>query len=167
VWSRQVTNLGTQRVGYVLLIYCSNSNTIRVGSLGEVNLSKGTYAYVGSANMRSPITRVLRHFSKSKKVRWHVDYLTKKCSPFLALICFGVGEDSLYDILTSLKGVETAIPRFGSTDKSFHRTHLFRLSAEGSVILSLVNALIKTCNGVEVVRASDEHCFSQVLQDLP
>ena len=158
----------TKYAGYVLLIYCPDNITTQVGSLGRVRLRRGTYLYVGSANMRNPITRVLRHFSKSKKMHWHIDYLTEKCIPLLALLCFGQGEDYLYDVLVSLDKVKSAILGFGSTDKVIHKTHLFKLLAEDlAAIFSLINALVKTCDCVEVIGISDRYCFSQVLRGQP
>ncbi len=160
--------LNTRYAGYMLLIHCPNSVIMQAGGLGEVSLRRGRYLYVGSANIRNPVTRVLRHFSKTKKIHWHIDYLTEKCIPLLALLCFGQGEDHLYNILVSLDKVKPAILGFGSTDKVIHKTHLFKLLAEGLVtIISMINMLVKTCECVEVISISDRYCFSQVLRGQP
>jgi len=157
--------LNTRCAGYVLLIHCPNNIVMRVGSLGETSLCRGMYLYVGSANIRNPITRVIRHFSKGKKMHWHVDYLTEKCVPFLASLCFGRGEDYLYDLLVSLDEVKPAVLGFGSSDKVLHKTHLFKLLTEDSTaIIPLIDALVKTCNRVEVISVSDRFCFSRVLR---
>ncbi len=160
--------LNTRYAGYVLLIHCPNNVIMQVGSLGKIGLRRGTYLYVGSANIRNPVTRVLRHFNRGKKIHWHIDYLTEKCIPLLALLCFGQGEDYLYDALVSLDKVKPAILGFGSTDRVLHKTHLFKLLTEGLVaIISLIGTLVKTCNCVEVISVSDRYCFSQVLQGQP
>ena len=39
-----------------------------------MKFKKGFYAYIGSAQ-NSLEKRILRHFSKEKKMRWHIDYL--------------------------------------------------------------------------------------------
>ncbi len=162
---RYAVTLNTRCVGYVLLIYCPNNVVMRVGSLGETSLCRGMYLYVGSANIRNPVTRVLRHFGKGKKMHWHVDYLTEKCIPFLASLCFGRGEDYLYDLLVSLDVVKPAVLGFGSSDRVLHKTHLFKLLAEDSTaIVSLIDTLVKTCNRVEVISISDRFCLSRVLR---
>jgi len=157
--------LNTRCAGYVLLIHCPNNIVMQVGGLGEISLCRGMYLYVGSANIRNPITRVLRHFSKGKKMHWHVDYLTEKCTPLLASLCFGRGEDYLYDLLVSLDEVKPAVLGFGSSDKVLHKTHLFKLLTEGSTaIIPLIDALVKTCSRVEVISISGRFCFSRVLR---
>ena len=59
---------------YILLIDLSRSLKIRIGSLGEIYFEKGRYAYVGSAQ-NGLEKRIARHFSKEKKIFWHIDYL--------------------------------------------------------------------------------------------
>lgn len=165
---RYAVTSNTGCAGYVLLIRCPDNIIMQVGSLGEISLRGGTYLYVGSANIRNPVTRVLRHFSKGKKIHWHIDYLTEKCIPLLALLCFGQGEDYLYDVLVSLNRVEPAVLGFGSTDRVLHKTHLFKLLTEGLMTtVSLIDALVKTCNCVEVISVSDRYCFSRVLRGQP
>jgi Uri superfamily endonuclease len=59
---------------YVLFISVKRSMLLKVGALGKIELSKGTYTYVGSA--RNGIkTRVARHLKKEKRKFWHIDYL--------------------------------------------------------------------------------------------
>ncbi len=151
--------------GYVLLIICPSDVVLQVSSFGEIKLEKGAYMYVGSANLKNPITRVLRHFNRyKKKVHWHIDHLTEKCDPLLALLCFGIGEDNLYDMLESFDKVEPVISGFGSTDKVLHKTHLFKLlTQELTVVNSLISVLVKICSCIEVISISNKYCFSQAL----
>ena len=60
---------------YAITISRSEAYRATVGSLGDVTFKPGFYLYVGSArkNLRQ---RVARHLAQSKKIRWHVDYLT-------------------------------------------------------------------------------------------
>jgi len=61
---------------YCLHLKIGKKIGMKVGSLGFVYFPKGNYIYVGSAQ-NSLEKRILRHFSKSKKIRWHIDYLLK------------------------------------------------------------------------------------------
>ena len=59
---------------YRILLEVNFNISIMVGALGEIPFKNGYYIYSGSAmgNLRS---RVNRHLSKEKKLRWHIDYL--------------------------------------------------------------------------------------------
>lgn len=60
---------------YLLEIYISKPFTINGGRFEGVRLPAGYYYYAGSAqkNLRQ---RVNRHIEKSKKLHWHIDYIT-------------------------------------------------------------------------------------------
>jgi Uri superfamily endonuclease len=60
---------------YAITISPSEAYRATVGSVGDVTFERGFYLYVGSAR-RNLRHRVARHLAQSKKVRWHVDYLT-------------------------------------------------------------------------------------------
>ncbi|WP_297495710.1 DUF123 domain-containing protein [Thermococcus sp.] len=61
---------------YFLVIKLDEEKTIRTkGKTFE--LLPGYYVYVGSA-MNSLEKRVRRHFSREKKLHWHIDYLLKE-----------------------------------------------------------------------------------------
>jgi sugar fermentation stimulation protein A len=62
---------------YILILYNPKAQRIKVGKLGEIHFPRGYYFYVGSG-MKNLRQRVNRHFRKKKKVKWHIDYLTKK-----------------------------------------------------------------------------------------
>jgi sugar fermentation stimulation protein A len=112
--------------------------TITVGKLGQILFRAGTYAYCGSA-MAGYRTRLGRHFSLDKKLRWHIDYLLQEAEPVGAfLLPGGEGvECSLGRLLSSLSGSEP-IDGFGSSDCSC-RSHLFRI--EESAIPSLTDGI--------------------------
>jgi Uri superfamily endonuclease len=118
--------LSTDRGTYVLLIFLKDEHTITVGKLGPVRFRSGTYAYCGSA-MAGYRGRVGRHFSKEKKLRWHIDYLLQVAEPVGAyLVPGGEGmECMLGGIISSLDGSEP-IEGFGSSDCSC-RSHLCRI----------------------------------------
>ncbi|MFB6100537.1 MAG: DUF123 domain-containing protein [Candidatus Nanohalobium sp.] len=63
---------------YTLLIELSETSTIEVGSLGEIEFQNGFYAYNGSAFGPGGLKRVNRHREKSEErddPHWHIDYL--------------------------------------------------------------------------------------------
>lgn len=64
---------------YQLLIKLDRDETIRVGRLGVFTFAAGYYVYTGSA-MSGIEQRVGRHLSKSKKLRWHIDFLLERSS---------------------------------------------------------------------------------------
>lgn len=59
---------------YVLLIYVKSEVEKIVGKLGKLRFEAGYYAYVGSAKLNFK-QRIKRHFSKEKRLFWHIDYL--------------------------------------------------------------------------------------------
>lgn len=108
---------------YILLIYLSVEQKLRVGSLEEITFSPGYYVYVGSA-MGGLSGRINRYLRPRKKMHWNIDYFLQ------------VGQLKEIFILESKQKKECAIScflaqsllpaanRFGSTDCSC-RTHLY------------------------------------------
>jgi Uri superfamily endonuclease len=92
--------------------------------------------------------RVGRHFSSSKKLRWHIDYLLEEAEPVAALLVPG-GEGmecALGRILSVMEG-SVPIKGFGSSDCPCG-SHLYRIEessipflAEKIKTFSLVNGL--------------------------
>ncbi|MEM2594903.1 MAG: DUF123 domain-containing protein [Sulfolobales archaeon] len=93
-------------------------------------LDDGYYAYLGSARLMRPYSRILRHFTPAKRIRWHIDRVTSsyKTRPIAGILLYGVSEDSLYNAVFSSRMFEATIPKFGSTDRRNHFTHLFKIS---------------------------------------
>jgi Uri superfamily endonuclease len=68
---------------YTIVVTCRSPAYARFGSLGRVRLENGYYLYTGSARGRGPVSlegRLRRHQKHSKKLRWHVDYLTSRAA---------------------------------------------------------------------------------------
>ena len=59
---------------YQLLIEVAKPLRIAVGALGVHDFPAGRYVYTGSAK-RNFEARIARHLSRSKTLRWHIDYL--------------------------------------------------------------------------------------------
>jgi Uri superfamily endonuclease len=113
------------------MIVLPDEHLITVGKLGRIRFRSGTYLYCGSA-MAGYRGRVGRHFSKEKKLRWHIDYLIQVAEPVGAYLVHG-GEGvecMLGGLISSLDGSEP-IEGFGASDCSC-RSHLFRID-DGSI----------------------------------
>jgi Uri superfamily endonuclease len=133
-----ITKPGPGRGTYVLIISLDHDRLITVGKLGQIMFRAGTYSYCGSA-MAGYQGRVGRHFSKDKKLRWHIDYLLQAAEPVGAfLVRGGEGmECSLSELLSSLTGSEP-VEGFGCSDCSC-RSHLYRI--EESAIQVMAEAI--------------------------
>ena len=59
---------------YVLKIGLDKDTQIDVGKLKNLRFERGVYFYVGSAR-KNVAARITRHYSKNKKIFWHIDYL--------------------------------------------------------------------------------------------
>ena len=149
---------GCEVAGYALIVVCKAEQQIVVRGR-KILLPPGTYVYVGSANLKNPLKRVLRHFAKGKRIRWHIDKLTEKCQPLYAVLAYGVSEDDMYGLLVRLDQAQVAVPGFGSTDKRRHITHLFRIIEQcldpEKVLSTLINEVLLTlggkCRSLEIV----------------
>jgi len=61
---------------YRLFIRVDRPLEIRIGALGLFTFPAGDYVYVGSAKGKGRLaSRLQRHLSPHKKLRWHIDYL--------------------------------------------------------------------------------------------
>jgi Uri superfamily endonuclease len=97
---------------YQLYIFVEERIEVSVGALGVFGLSPGIYVYTGSAkrNMKS---RILRHLSPKKKLKWHIDYLLSQ--PGVRIIQYKLLDMDECAANQSLEG-RIPIPRFGATD---------------------------------------------------
>jgi Uri superfamily endonuclease len=108
---------------YTVVLECDEPKLVRVGKLGSIVLSVGLYVYTGSALGRGAMSlekRLARHFATSKKVRWHVDYLTqcKACSARVA-VCLRSRrrlECTINEAIGDCLGARPVLPRIGASD---------------------------------------------------
>jgi sugar fermentation stimulation protein A len=63
---------------YILVFYNEKPFKKIIGSLGERDFKKGYYVYVGSA-LHGLEKRIKRHLRQTKKIRWHMDYISPQC----------------------------------------------------------------------------------------
>lgn len=115
---------------YLLVIRLDKSCSIKVGALGLLNFEEGYYIYVGRAK-RHLFARISRHFSKKKRIFWHIDYLiSHPCAkPCLLLPFFGAGQSECALSHRVLR-MQNAVPikGFGSSDcQHACKSHLYRV----------------------------------------
>ena len=126
---------------YILLIRLHQEQTITIGSLKEIYLPYGSYAYVGSA-MGGLKSRLNRHLKKDKRPHWHIDYLLQKASISGIILC--QAEERIECLIAqALSHQFYSIPGFGSSDCKC-RSHLFFSADENrmkSTILATLNSL--------------------------
>lgn len=101
---------------YVLVITLGRPIRIRVGALGRLHFKRGVYVYVGSARRGLP-SRIRRHISKRKRLRWHIDWITShrvfEIRGVWVSEAVGV-ECRLAEVIS--KQADGFIPCFGSSD---------------------------------------------------
>jgi len=99
---------------YVLIIKMEHPKRIRIGRLGDIDFSRGFYAYVGSA-LNGLERRIERHLGKRKKTFWHIDYLLEEADVAGFFLVEGAvkSECSIAGMLSAELG---SVPRFGCSD---------------------------------------------------
>lgn len=103
---------------YLLIVRVETPASVKIGALGRLDFRPGYYAYCGSAR-KGLSTRLRRHAARSKKKRWHIDYLTcRKEVAFDSTIVFpfdGLTECRLNASVARSPGAEQ-IRGFGCSD---------------------------------------------------
>jgi sugar fermentation stimulation protein A len=72
------------RGSYLLIVEVPEKTRLQVGGLGARNFPKGYYVYVGSA-MSDLSARLARHQRKTKRLHWHIDFLTARADRIVPL----------------------------------------------------------------------------------
>ena len=109
---------------YQLLLTLTEDITLTVGKLGNFTLVKGDYVYTGSAKKNFQ-PRVDRHLQKTKKLRWHIDYLTTPPKVTVRLLRKCRANECKLNQRTA---GSIPIPGFGSSDcKAGCKAHLKKL----------------------------------------
>ncbi|MEM2856576.1 MAG: GIY-YIG nuclease family protein [Candidatus Nitrosocaldaceae archaeon] len=102
---------------YLLIIKINDEHRIKIGSLGSIYFRKGYYLYIGSAK-RGLMNRIDRHLKSSKRLHWHIDYLTTSYRPIKVFLS-EIDECTIASMLNA-----NYINRFGSSDCKCN-SHLF------------------------------------------
>jgi Uri superfamily endonuclease len=112
---------------YALILHSCMEQRVQIGKLGELDVTPGFYVYVGSAFGPGGLTaRVTRHRQKTKKLRWHIDYLTAVMSVEQVWNTLDADrrECQWAEVLGKMRGAYMPLARFGASDCAC-RTHLW------------------------------------------
>jgi len=97
---------------YQLHIRLASDCELVIGRLGTFRFPAGHYLYTGSAK-RHMETRIRRHLSQEKRLRWHIDYLLAcSAAEVVAVRHFTASECGLNRRTSG----EVLIPGFGASD---------------------------------------------------
>jgi Uri superfamily endonuclease len=133
---------------YCLVLHLPNDIDAEVGALGTISLEKGWWVYVGSARGTGSTSlehRLRRHFSRKKRIHWHIDYLLES-SPSIDCAIYASSEEplecELAQTLVQTKDYEWGHRRFGASDcTNSCGSHLLRfaksVSPKSSIYISL------------------------------
>jgi Uri superfamily endonuclease len=118
---------------YLLILTVGRRVRFKPGYLPKAELPPGCYVYIGSAKGPGGFEkRVLRHLKKSKRARWHIDYLTRLDEVRVEGVFYispKHNEPALTAFLSSL-GLRKIVRGFGATDYPGDFSHLL-YSGEG------------------------------------
>jgi Uri superfamily endonuclease len=118
---------------YILIMDANKNVELGIGKLGKILFNRGIYAYVGSAQ-NSLEKRLKRHFSKNKKLHWHIDYLL--ASPTIkARKAFykNAKKEEECKMAFLLASVGRPVKDFGCSDCNCY-SHLFWIKSINSVL---------------------------------
>jgi len=119
-----------RRGAYQLLVRLDKDETIPVGKLGTFTFPTGFYVYTGSA-MGGLDARIARHLAKTKRFRWHIDFLLERS----VIIRYAIEESStrreceLAAAMLAMDGAQVPVEGFGSSDCRC-RSHLVYFERE-------------------------------------
>ncbi|MBC7288727.1 MAG: GIY-YIG nuclease family protein [Armatimonadetes bacterium] len=100
---------------YALCVRLQHPVWAKIGALGWHRFEAGLYIYFGTAQ-RGLSARLARHFSKAKRLRWHIDYLTVHASCVGALLWRAPRERECDGAQAAAKVWPCPVARFGSSD---------------------------------------------------
>ncbi|NNE35501.1 MAG: GIY-YIG nuclease family protein [Rhodothermales bacterium] len=133
---------------YALVLRGRASTEVTVGRWGILRVKPEYYVYVGSAFGPGGVqARVRRHFRKSKRQRWHIDYLRAAAEPICAWCNYASRhlEHEWARAFSQQEGV-SCIRGFGSSDCNCDG-HLFTMSTEpnGAEVLREFGGILGLC----------------------
>ncbi len=99
-------------VTYQLVIRLFPPVMVTVGRLGKFALPAGEYLYTGSAR-RNIEARIRRHLNRSKRLRWHIDYLLVRPEAEIVNVIRSTQPECALN--TAIPG-RVLVPGFGSSD---------------------------------------------------
>jgi len=128
------SNICTEKGIYIIIMKLDNERKIHTGRLGVLNFPGGYYAYIGSA-LGGFKSRIRHHLSKSKKLKWHIDYFLNEARVLQIVLC--ITEKQLECVLAqALNEHLIPVPHFGSSDCRC-KSHLYFISDEHDLSYSI------------------------------
>jgi len=125
---------------YVLFISVKRDIFVKVGALGKIKFSQGTYAYVGSAQ-NGIKKRVARHLKKEKRKFWHIDYLLGEKNTHIEKVAYQKApKEEECRIAQALSQIGKPIRGFGCSDCSCS-SHLFKIEETAIKLFMQDNSL--------------------------
>jgi len=113
-------NILPEKGVYTIIILLQIDSEIFVGSLGNIKMKKGFYAYTGSGLGKRALSlrgRVLRHLRKNKKLKWHIDYLTSNnATRIVGVVASEAQKEFECRIASRLNEHADYIKKFGCSD---------------------------------------------------
>ncbi len=140
---------------YTLVIFVPSTMLLEIGGLGKRKIERGYYAYTGSAlgsGSSSLAGRLSRHLRKSKRKRWHIDYLLcgegVKIKAILAMITEKRRECEINQYLMSRLEASIPIFNFGSSDcRMGCRSHLLYLGLGDDIVNKIAELYLQKKEG--------------------
>ena len=129
-----VGTLNSQPGTYAIVLRCAGEGRIMIGRLGEFQLKKGHYVYIGSAFGAGGVrARMIRHHRDEKVRYWHIDYLREQMPLVEAWYTHDAErrEHLWVEVMTDLNFVPYS-KGFGSSDCGCY-SHLFHAPARPKV----------------------------------
>jgi len=151
----EISTLKEARGVYTLIFFVQSTMLLKIGGLGEKRIERGYYAYTGSAlgsGSSSLVGRISRHLRKSKKKRWHIDYLL--CSggveikAVLVMITEKKMECEINQYLMSNLKSNVPIVNFGSSDCTMGcKSHLLYFGLDDYLVNKIAGAYLRMREG--------------------
>ncbi|RLI02505.1 hypothetical protein DRO38_03840 [Candidatus Bathyarchaeota archaeon] len=151
----EISKLKDARGTYTLIISVQSTFSLKIGGLGEKKIEKGYYAYTGSALGKGSSNlagRISRHLRKSKKKRWHIDYLL--CSEkveikaVLAMITEKRMECEINQHLIRTLNPNIPISNFGSSDCLRRcKSHLLYFKSNNNLVNKIAKLYLQKKEG--------------------
>lgn len=114
---------------YLLVMRNVKEAEAKVGALGKRTFAPGYYVYVGSA-MKGLEARVKRHRLKTKKVRWHIDYVLPAVMEIEKVFMIRSKERQEEGLARRMMGIAPSfVAGFGASDTELD-SHLFYFGEE-------------------------------------
>lgn len=127
-------SLPVKRGAYALVINLAGPLVLEIPRYAGSRLPAGRYVYCGSAYGPGGIAaRVRRHCRTDKKLRWHVDHLTRTGTVVDVVPVVGGRECVLLAAALTTPGAHVPLHRFGSMDCTSCRAHLVAVGSTFAV----------------------------------